>query len=197
MPFQSTSSVWRTTATRASCNRFAKISIHVLRVEDDETVKPNTWYTLISIHVLRVEDDCFLLLHLRQHIHFNPRPPCGGRHMDCAHCKRPAKFQSTSSVWRTTVAGRWKRALSVFQSTSSVWRTTFEGQPGMDKITISIHVLRVEDDRRLCAQQVYRQYFNPRPPCGGRLPFSAYSLTIDYFNPRPPCGGRPPHVNSQ
>ena len=33
------------------------ISIHVLRVEDDMTVKNNYGVGIISIHVLRVEDD--------------------------------------------------------------------------------------------------------------------------------------------
>ena len=34
-------------------------------------------------------------------------------------------------------------------------------------------------------------YFNPRPPCGGRLKavFMALHKTV-HFNPRPPCGGR-------
>ena len=32
--------------------------------------------------------------------------------------------------------------------------------------------------------------FNPRPPCGGRLPLLWRSMAKPYFNPRPPCGGR-------
>ena len=34
---------------------------------------------------------------------------------------------------------------------------------------ISIHVLRVEDDTPLQKREAPTLYFNPRPPCGGRL----------------------------
>ena len=103
-----------------------------------------------------------------------------------------AKFQSTSSAWRTTreaVAEQRRAMISIhvlrveddsalvitamrrvkFQSTSSVWRTTrkryFESKGGY----ISIHVLRVEDDRGRTALWPSPPDFNPRPPCGGRL----------------------------
>ena len=33
-------------------------------------------------------------------------------------------------------------------------------------------------------------YFNPRPPCGGRLIRRTQNNEIRNFNPRPPCGGR-------
>ena len=56
------------------------ISIHVLRVEDDQALFPLRRLRLISIHVLRVEDD----------VRFGPPAP-----LTCV-------FQSTSSVWRTT-----------------------------------------------------------------------------------------------
>ena len=34
-------------------------------------------------------------------------------------------------------------------------------------------------------------YFNPRPPRGGRPPISACTASYIHFNPRPPRGGRP------
>ena len=101
------------------------------------------------------------------------------------------KFQSTSSVWRTTpgvqplatppryfnprppCGGRPLFTISfnlylAFQSTSSVWRTT----------GTQIKAIKGFVD------------FNPRPPCGGR-PAPRAGLTCgDDFNPRPPCGGR-------
>ena len=78
---------------------------------------------------------------------------------------------------------------------------------------ISIHVPRVEDDGRVGRRWSGVFYFNPRPPCGGRLQcFQRFAegveisihvprveddrkLSICYkgsrnFNPRPPCGGR-------
>ena len=80
-----------------------------------------------------------------------------------------------------------------FQSTPSVWRATAYGLDIIYENEISIHALRVEGDntegtkaltefifqstpsvwratrQHLCAQQFHKRYFNPRPPCGGRL----------------------------
>ena len=78
---------------------------------------------------------------------FNLRPPCGGRLCPADSRRKTSRFQSTSSVWRTTFPHGFPgqlRAISihvlrveddpcttwpstsapVFQSTSSVWRTT-------------------------------------------------------------------------
>ena len=57
----------------------------------------------------------------------------------------------------------------LFQSTSSVWRTTLLRDCIRCTVTISIHVLRVEDDIVVAFFKRPTQYFNPRPPCGGRL----------------------------
>ena len=144
--FQSTSSVWRTTAK----------------------VPPLVFYKGISIHVLRVEDDSALCQWMSAVCHFNPRPPCGGRPLVFSKYSASAKFQSTSSVWRTTVMMHQKKSGCKFQSTSSVRRTT-----GCKS--------------RCCGFG----YFNPRPPCGGR-PGRQWAVPTycHNFNPRPPCGGR-------
>ena len=83
--------------------------------------------------------------------------------------------------------------------------------------SISIHVLREEDDIKQTTQSACMQYFNPRPPRGGRpeavkgdaksVAISIHVLreeddififslvwTIINFNPRPPRGGR--HTSS-
>ena len=81
---------------------------------------------IISIHVPRVEDDYSGVGNQRPNYYFNPRPPCGGRHISLArdavlksisihvprveddasrimlYCFADLKFQSTSPVWRTT-----------------------------------------------------------------------------------------------
>ena len=147
--------------------------------------------------------------------HFNPRPPCGGRHSthDIAvgyqtisiHVLRveddiPAWFSRPAPCNfnpRPPCGGRqyslWAMVgMALFQSTSSVWRTTEQ-----------------------CARlMLIHWYFNPRPPCGGRpggrpAPTQAERISIHVlrveddssarprcwpganFNPRPPCGGRP------
>ena len=81
-------------------------------------------------------------------IHFNPRPPCGGRRNTAFAVPSLTVFQSTSPVWRTTDTDKqYQREQLVFQSTSPVWRTT--------------------KSRRL-PFPFQAPYFNPRPPCGGR-----------------------------
>ena len=61
-----------------------------------------------------------------------------------------------------------------------------------ETIIISIHVLRVEDDREEFNHAIQKVDFNPRPPCGGRRIRAHPSTDGIHFNPRPPCGGRPP-----
>ena len=130
----------------------------------------------VSIHVLRVEDDHPGRGSIPAQSDFNPRPPCGGRPQVNFKAGGGLSFQSTSSVWRTTVPGKCPGAAGTdfnprppcggrqvpagsqhpqppFQSTSSVWRTTAPDMTGAKPAYISIHVLRVEDDlcRALCA----------------------------------------------
>ena len=144
----------------------------------------------ISIHVLRVEDDYKEVIACKSTHNFNPRPPCGGRPLFTISLNYDLAFQSTSSVWRTTLewlkeehatifqstSSVWRTTmplltstvLASFQSTSSVWRTTYSPHKSALLPTISIHVLRVEDDRLFALLPSVNRYFNPRPPCGGR-----------------------------
>ncbi len=56
--------------------------------------------------------------------------------------------------------------------------------------TISIHSLRVEGDSLVYSYKFPEKYFNPLPPCGGRLSTFCVWYSMFYFNPLPPCGGR-------
>ena len=143
--FQSTSSVWRTTFRGVEAHGVQRISIHVLRVEDDLAAESLENARRISIHVLRVEDD-------------------------------PVSFSATLPT--------------IFQSTSSVWRTTLPLTPSVQRSAISIHVLRVEDDGTRSSRPHPSSDFNPRPPCGGRRSRFFAVCAVTNFNPRPPCGGR-------
>ena len=79
--------------------------------------------------------------------YFNPRPPCGGRLISGAGNFPAAKFQSTSSVWRTTAyAYAVEGGYTDFNP-----RPPCGGRPHLRTgqlagQRISIHVLRVEDD---------------------------------------------------
>ena len=122
----------------------------------------------ISIHVLRVEDDNRRPNGYYHFADFNPRPPCGGRRYAECSSHTSSLFQSTSSVWRTTIFGTAFILDFVFQSTSSVWRTTSWRLRSRAGSRISIHVLRVEDDLTGNLSCNVPRDFNPRPPCGGR-----------------------------
>ena len=115
----------------------------------------------------------------------------GGRHQTILDETVGPIFQSTSSVWRTTPLCLQAGDFGIFQSTSSVWRTTQANAPNASGLcyfnprppcggrraryarntqhpSISIHVLRVEDDTAAYTYYMGARHFNPRPPCGGR-----------------------------
>ena len=131
---------------------------------------------IISIHALRVEGDRATAQRGRQ----------------------SPKFLSTPSGWRATADGKNDEAqLDEFLSTPSGWRATavtrsFKDANGIsihalrvegDLISvnmsppwlqISIHALRVEGDRYpLYSLGRYRNFY-PRPPGGGRLPYTQH-----------------------
>ena len=168
--FQSTSSVWRTTGQGRANHRQRTISIHVLRVEDDRVTSDRHTTLAISIHVLRVEDDRVTsdrhtTLAISIHVlrveddtggtirttwplqNFNPRPPCGGRRRPNCRPSRKKHFNP-----RPPCGGRLPYSELI-----------------TGKEVISIHVLRVEDDKGCAEARVRGAHFNPRPPCGGRL----------------------------
>ena len=60
-----------------------------------------------------------------------------------------------------------------------------------DICAISIHAPREGGDFIDEVSLIWDNHFNPRPPRGGRRPFTApHSSEWTYFNPRPPRGGR-------
>ena len=58
-----------------------KISIHALRVESDTPLISMQVPRTISIHALRVESDEKFVNNTDSDMNFNPRPPCGERHL--------------------------------------------------------------------------------------------------------------------
>ena len=214
--FQSTSSVWRTTQ-RGGRSWVAQNHFNPRPPCGGRPRHCDAYARTgrISIHVLRVEDDHSDFMRCAVGFYFNPRPPCGGRRRCHAELRGDQRFQSTSSVWRTTVAdagiGNGDPDFNP--------RPPCGGRPGAKSADtaaqkISIHVLRVEDDGREGGGAGDEPDFNPRPPCGGRRRivhrqhsmFQQFQSTSSVwrttlappcvrgaadFNPRPPCGGRP------
>ena len=167
--FQSTSPVWRTTGEHYEAYR---------QKHRFQSTSP-VWRTTQSSRRGRGGGN-----------HFNPRPPCGGRPNPDSRKRSKERFQSTSPVWRTTPTVSVSATYRQFQSTSPVWRTTQSRGRGGEEEKISIHVPRVEDDKIPQEKRNRSIYFNPRPPCGGRLERDIMDCMSRYFNPRPPCGGR-------
>ena len=167
------------------------ISIHVLREEDDthysrravgyrlflstSSARRTTPATAtisplfaISIHVLREEDDFVAFRVGSLFGYFYPRPPRGGRPPTPYRIPVPTQFLSTSSARRTTA-----NSMTIGE-----------------RIKISIHVLREEDDNTSESKWSIHHYFYPRPPRGGRLQTLSQRLSHNHFYPRPPRGGR-------
>ena len=192
--FQSTPSVWRATPRRSPRAPSGRISIHALRVEGDVA---NNWGLFanerISIHALRVEGDA---LHRAQR-------RVGRISIHALRVEGDVEVVGAAlGVDISIHALRVEGDLGVrsfigndgqFQSTPSVWRATSSSSWHAGMPT----------------------YFNPRPPCGGRLRefadvahgalISIHALRVEgdgstlrrhqrlsHFNPRPPCGGRQP-----
>ena len=171
--FQSTPSVGRATFSFSSILGSAvNISIHALRGEGDRLRKSTAEVRTISIHALRGEGDFWVENGEVGKKYFNPRPPWGGRHFNYRVFEVVSQFQSTPSVGRATEPMPYRISI----------------------IFISIHALRGEGDCTVTknSKQI-NDYFNPRPPWGGRPDRRSNRRVIKYFNPRPPWGGRPVH----
>ena len=145
--------------------------------------------------------------------HFNPRPPCGGRHPDDFVQSWQYKFQSTSSMWRTT----WEPQTFDFAFIISIHVLHVEDDKSGNWLcacrSISIHVLHVEDDVDEQGNVKTSKIFQSTSSMW-RTTWEPYTfdfafvisihvlhveddlcpiicfLWLAYFNPRPPCGGR-------
>ena len=124
------------------------ISIHAPRVGSDYLFVQRAGMSIISIHAPRVGSDPRADRSIfYQHLHFNPRSPCGER----PH-RQPVKVSAHGiSIHAPRVGSDWgwkcrSTSSSEFQSTLPVWGATRCKDPHTDKTN----------------------YFNPRSPCGER-----------------------------
>ena len=141
-------------------------------------------------------------------LHFNPRPPRGGRPALQVSHNGFTKFQSTPSARRATRMLAQMLDPTIFQSTPSARRATGalhpektgevisihalreEGDPNrvsslMRSNAISIHALREEGDRSASKRRQQIPYFNPRPPRGERPWVSTTTPTPPAFQSTP------------
>ena len=146
---------------------------------------------------------------------FNPRPPHGGRPRQTGGIDHGKKLSIHALLTEGDPGGK----AVAYTPGISIHALLTEGDQVLDHLfgaqkVISIHALLTEGDFHLAHLPVYKQYFNPRPPHGGRRNggesaydskrISIHALLTEgdcgmiagppaprYFNPRPPHGGRP------
>ena len=79
-------------------------------------------------------------------IHFNPRPPHGGRRIDPTNSGSHKNFNPRPPHGGRLVMFSVFGGIKKFQSTPSAWRATFNALARNRSIIISIHALRMEGD---------------------------------------------------
>ena len=133
----------------------------------------------------------------RHHLHhrrsaasrFNPRAPCGARrHTDLERSKYMA-FQSTRPVRGATLTSCTWSGSRLFQSTRPVrGATTLRNSSGTSS-RVSIHAPRAGRDRGRQHHAKGNVSFNPRAPCGARLPASRMvGMNFKFQSTRPVRG---------
>ena len=100
-------------------------------------------------------------------------------------------FQSTHPMRGATVAYIRVSTLEQFQSTHPMRGATLRRTFNRQSWTISIHAPHAGCDRTACIPLYGTHDFNPRTPCGVRLPRRTRKRYDLHFNPRTPCGVRP------
>ena len=100
-----------------------------------------------------------------------------------------AVFQSTPHARGATLPKRSCSSLTVFQSTPPARGATLLLRRCRGILAISIHAPREGGDVGVAAEGMYRIYFNPRPPRGGRLIFRRQVDEWLAFQSTPPARG--------
>ena len=154
------------------------MSIHAPLAGCDLTPPPPDGGITISIHAPLAGCDAGHGRSKHRRGDFNPRTPCGVRHLYTSCMRWPRIFQSTHPL-RGATAGSAAR----------------DGPDG----EISIHAPLAGCDSIYAHKSRSTTHFNPRTPCGVRRVGSRVALRPGYdFNPRTPCGvRRRPHTPTQ
>ncbi len=101
------------------------------------------------------------------------------------------EFQSTHPMRGATRPVSKNTLNQRFQSTHPMRGATFQIRNAIHRGKISIHAPHAGCDKdKRCALNAFCD-FNPRTPCGVRLPSMTVGAVKSYFNPRTPCGVRP------
>ena len=166
------------------------ISIHAPRVGRDVLCVKHWDEIKISIHAPRVGRDGKRDRGVSDCRDFNPRAPCGARHVARHLGLLALRFQSTRPVWGATVAKMPHTNSGIFQSTRPVWGAT-------DRPKVSLPDRQFQSTRPVWGATLTR----PRSSLGRNISIHAPRVGRDAvmmdnddtdwdFNPRAPCGAR-------
>ena len=144
----------------------------------------------ISIHAPHAGSDGLSWLGRLLHIHFNPRSPCGERLLAQFNWHTIRNFNP-----RSPCGERRRRVERIvytyrFQSTLPMRGATIGKMLDNQLVLISIHAPHAGSDNNGDFMYQWASNFNPRSPCGERLPTGILMCLLMYFNPRSPCGER-------
>ena len=168
----------------------------------------------VSIHALLAECDLAAPPTKKQPARFNPRTPCGVRPGQCSIRHDDSGFNPRTPCGVRRRADPVQARPDRFQSTHSLRSATRGVIFNNGSKEVSIHALLAECDNGKATSPLTTTGFNPRTPCGVRLPgwllqqkdllfqstHSLRSATVkakeivgktNGFNPRTPCGVRP------
>ena len=127
-------------------------------------------YTLISIHAPREGGDRLFGDMPPKTIHFNPRPPRGGRQSSTIGKRKISDyFNPRPPRGGRRVICHSRQQDRGFQSTPPARGATAESLQASAWPQISIHAPREGGDSAFFCGSISSNYFNPRPPRGGRL----------------------------
>ena len=158
------------------------VSIHALLAECDRVLAQVQVNSEVSIHALLAECDTRQRPPPRRYTGFNPRTPCGVRPTPIASTLNPVlSFNPrTPCGVRLHVPGPAGQML-LFQSTHSLRSATGCKKVDLLKDLVSIHALLAECDNWLVSETAVSYCFNPRTPCGVRLPTCRSGHSMRWF----------------
>ena len=163
------------------------ISIHAPRAGSDPGEVGIINVSGISIHAPRAGSDCKNDTAFYRRNYFNPRSPCGERQQRQACLHQFYYFNPRSPCGERRKSAYSLRISSKFQSTLPVRGATISTVEYFASQTISIHAPRAGSDNTVFRFLPVATNFNPRSPCGERLPEChppPRRLTISIHAPR-------------
>ena len=145
----------------------------------------------ISIHAPLAGCDHSACSRRRSRRYFNPRTPCGVRHVPAGCCATVAIISIHAPLAGCDPRGDPARdGRNPFQSTHPLRGATNPRYPHIAVALFqSTHPLRGATTMAVAASAT-RRNFNPRTPCGVRRGRGGFRFQPANFNPRTPCGVR-------